>query len=292
MPQVDIRRFEKINKKKRKLPRPALFLVAIVIVSISGWLIERKIVHHSKDTMGTVQQSNKSDINTSTNIKDSKTNLKHFTAEEFNKLALSMRYPNTQTFEVPPAITGNNNADERIRNIAKSRGYEMTSIPISSIVKINESGLEGDDLLQPLAAKSWERLRSSAKEHNIPLSLVSAYRSPEFQRNLFINRLGIISSDSASIISGSYDSSITSVLTQAAIPGFSRHHNGYTIDLGCKDGSKSFLTSSCFEWLSKDNYRVAKENGWIPSYPEGVTNQGPEPEPWEYIWVGDELVRE
>lgn len=290
MPQIDIRQFKKINKKKKRLSRLALILIAIIIVSISGLLIERKLANRSNFTLDTFQLSDQS--NMSINGKDGKTNLKYFTPEEFNKLASSIRYPNTQMFETSPAITGNKTADERIRNIAKSRGYEMTSIPISSIVKINETGLEGDDLLQPLAAKSWTSLRSSAKEQNIPLLLVSAYRSPEFQRELFLDRLATFGATAESILSGQSDNAIISVLSQAAIPGFSRHHNGYTIDLWCQDGSGSFLKSSCFKWISDDNYKLAKTNGWIPSYPDGVTKQGPEPEPWEYIWVGYELVRE
>jgi LAS superfamily LD-carboxypeptidase LdcB len=38
--------------------------------------------------------------------------------------------------------------------------------------------------------------------------------------------------------------------------------------------------------MSKDNYLQAKKYGWIPSYPEGAQQQGPEPEAWEYVWVG------
>jgi LAS superfamily LD-carboxypeptidase LdcB len=76
------------------------------------------------------------------------------------------------------------------------------------------------------------------------------------------------------------------------VPGYSRHHTGYTIDLWCEDGSSTFLSSSCYKWISDNNYLKAKQSGWIPSYPAGTDDQGPEPEPWEYVWVGTERLME
>lgn len=168
----------------------------------------------------------------------------------------------------------------------------MTSMPVGSIHKIHEPRLEDDDLLQPLAAVSWLSLKEAAQRHGLSLSLTSAYRSPEYQRNLFMSHLGAHGVVVAQIASGSADAAINAVLSQVAIPGYSRHHTGYAIDLWCEDGSTAFLSSSCFQWISADNYRVAKEHGWIPSYPEGVDLQGPEPEPWEYVWVGEILLYE
>jgi LAS superfamily LD-carboxypeptidase LdcB len=258
----------------------------ILIAGVSVWLLinrpDKKIADQSdKDaTHGSQKDSEQ--------LKDG--DLKQFSGEEFKELARSIKYPNVHFFEEPPPITGDKAADDRIRSIAESRGYVMTSIPVNAIQKINEPNLLGDDLLQPQAAISWEELKQSAKAANIPLVMTSAYRSPAYQRDLFMERLTAKGATVAQIAAGGGDEAIT--LQKAAVPGYSRHHTGYTIDLWCEDGSAEFLASICFKWMSADNYLKAKETGWIPSYPEGAGLQGPEPEPWEYIWVGKENLVE
>jgi LAS superfamily LD-carboxypeptidase LdcB len=217
---------------------------------------------------------------------------KQFSGEEFKQLYQSIAYPNTQQITDPPAITGNPTADARIRQLAEARGYHLTSIPIAPIVKINEPRLDGDDLLQPLAAAGWQSLKGSAHKDGIKLSIISAYRSPEYQRNLFIQRLLATYVTVDRIAAGAGLGDVEATLHVTAVPGYSRHHTGYTIDLWCEDGSSTFLSSSCYKWISADNYLKAKESGWIPSYPAGTDDQGPEPEPWEYVWVGTERLTE
>lgn len=63
------------------------------------------------------------------------------------------------------------------------------------------------------------------------------------------------------------------------------------MDFGCNsDNLVNFKTTSCFTWISKNNYENAKRFGIIPSYPSGASNQGPNPEEWEYVWVGEPNV--
>lgn len=211
---------------------------------------------------------------------------KHFAGEEFQKLFDSVAYPNTQAFSQPPSITGDESADDRIRTIATSRGYAIHSVPVAPIDKTNTPGLVGDDLLQPLAYNAWQELKKSADAEGIPIKLNSGYRSIEMQRKLFLSRLYATGSSDAQIANGQADNQVVSVLSQAAIPGYSRHHTGYTVDFVCANGAQTFETTTCFKWLSENNYLNAKKHGWIPSYPDGANNQGPEPEPWEYVWVG------
>lgn len=218
--------------------------------------------------------------------------IKTFTGQEFKDLYTSIAYPNIESLVDPPEITGNVLADKRIRELADTRGYKLTAVPQGSIIKIDEPRLAGDDLLQPLAAQSWQALKEAARKDGIPLSLNAAYRSIDYQRDLFLQRLYANGTNALQIAQGAGDSAINNTLGLTAVPGYSRHHTGYTIDLWCEDGNYTFANSSCFTWISKDNYKVAKENGWIPSYPEGTDQQGPEPEPWEYVWVGTDSLRE
>jgi D-alanyl-D-alanine carboxypeptidase len=217
----------------------------------------------------------------------------YYTGEQFQELYEGLAFPNTQLLEEAPAITGDVEADQRIQQIAESRGYVLRSVPIFPIVKTNAPRLDEDDLLQPKAFEAWEKLQQAAKNDEIPLQLNSGYRSVEMQRELFLQRLRATGVSTAAIASGQADNTITRVLSLAAPPGYSRHHTGYTIDLFCNDGAaRAFEDTACFEWLSEDNYTNAKKSGWLPSYPEGVDDQGPEPEAWEYVWVGNSIVNE
>jgi LAS superfamily LD-carboxypeptidase LdcB len=211
---------------------------------------------------------------------------KNFSPEEFLKLYESIAYPNTQFSQNAPEITGNAKADERIRTIALSRGYALRGVPVASITKTGEPRVSTDDLLQEKAFTAWQSLKKAAKADGIPLQFNSGYRSVEMQRELFLQRLRATGVTNQQIASGSADNQIVAVLKTAALPGYSRHHTGYTIDLVCANGAQSFEVTTCFKWLSDNNYLNAKKHGWIPSYPEGVDNQGPEPEAWEYVWVG------
>lgn len=220
--------------------------------------------------------------------------LKEFTADEFRDLYQTFVYPNLQTIEEPPVITGNDRADERIRSIAESRGYQLSGVPIYAITKTGELDLESDDLIQPRALQSWRELKKVAERDRIPLRLTSLYRSVENQRDLFERRLLAAGATVDGVAAGRQDSIVNQVLAVTAPPGYSRHHTGYTIDVGCfpNDQFVPFDDSRCFEWISNNNYEVAKQTGWIPSYPGGTTDQGPEPESWEYVWVGKEFLYE
>ena len=220
-------------------------------------------------------------------VNSSPKKLKTFTGEEFKELYNSFAYPNTQPLSEKPIITGNEVADHNIRRIAEGLGYKLSAVPVSNIVKINEPGLTEDDLIQPLALIAWQDLKKAAKAENIPLEITSAYRSIEFQRALFLRRLADASVSIFGIADGYSDAAVAKVLGRAAVPGYSRHHTGYTIDLACGGvGLEAFKSTKCYTWLSKNNFENTKRFGWVPSYPEEAENQGPEPEAWEYIWVG------
>ena len=61
-------------------------------------------------------------------------------------------------------------------------------------------------------------------------------------------------------------------------------------DLGSGKDFTDFGSTRAYEWLSSDNYLNAKRFGFIPSYPQGAGKQGPDPEPWEYVWVGEDRL--
>lgn len=290
-----------LEPKQLKTARPKhrrgvskIFISLIILVLLTGvglYLYAMRMVSPS--------QSDSTAISTTDDTKPEddpfsivKKPLKKLSGDGFKELFQSVAYPNTQEISDPPPITSNSAADARIRKMAEERGYRLSRIPMGAIVKLEkEPRLDTDDLLQPLAANAWYKLKDAAHRAGYPISIISAYRSPQYQRDLFLQRLYATGVTDAQLASGAGDGAIANILEITAVPGYSRHHTGYTVDFWCEDGSTSFLTSSCYKWVSADSYQNAMEYGWIPSYPEGATEQGPEPEPWEYVWVGD-AVRE
>ena len=75
-----------------------------------------------------------------------------------------------------------------------------------------------------------------------------------------------------------------------APPGHSKHHTGYAIDVAAAQGDLTFGRTQTYAWMAANNFANAKAHGWIPSYPEGSKPAGPNPEPWEFVWVGHENI--
>ena len=215
--------------------------------------------------------------------------LKNLSGEEFRNLYNTFAYPNTEYISEDTVITGDGDTDAHIQNLAEKRGYVRRSAPVSNVFKTVQKDMQ----LQERAATPWQEMQEAAKKDRIYLNLTAAYRSANEQRQIFLERLGISAPNYKTIANGSYDGQINQVLSMTAIPGYSRHHTGYTIDIGCENQPNvAFENTVCFDWLSADNYKNAKTYGFIPSYPEGAGKQGPEPESWEYVWVGKETLTE
>jgi LAS superfamily LD-carboxypeptidase LdcB len=135
--------------------------------------------------------------------------------------------------------------------------------------------------MQPQAASAWADLKQAAREAGFGFIVSSAYRSPASQRSQFNSKLG-----------GTSDEAIDAALTWYSIPGTSKHHSGYALDFRYRNGTfGEFRDTPDYAWLAEDNFYNAKRFGFIPSYPDDVADQGPNPEPWEFVWVGVDLIR-
>jgi LAS superfamily LD-carboxypeptidase LdcB len=222
---------------------------------------------------------------------------KTFSPNGFKSLSDSYRYSDTTAISSPPSITGHRAADRRIIQIAERRGYVLREdTDPETLVKVEKR------LLKPEAAEAYQRLKEAALKEGILLGLISGYRSILYQRRIFLNLLRIRSIEQTGreftcgeIESGKADAIIDHILEESSIPGYSKHHTGYTLDLTDLSSGKDFTEfahTGGFLWISADNYLNAKRFGFIPSYPEGASNQGPKPESWEYVWVGEEALRQ
>jgi len=183
-----------------------------------------------------------------------------------------------------PSITGNAVADARIRKLAEARGYRRRPASTGVLAAID------GQTLHPVAAGALVAMKSAASAEGISIRAVSGYRSPSTQRDAFVSRLGVSSSQ---IAAGSADGAVDAVLAWVAPPGYSKHQTGHAVDLVQVGGSvDSFGASAAFRWLSSDSYRNARRFGFVPSYPPDGGPQGPNPEPWEYVYVGADRTRQ
>lgn len=214
---------------------------------------------------------------------DQKTNIKTFTAEEFMLAYDNLSHPNLTPIIEAPAITGDADADAIIQAAAEKRGYKLRQVASGLLNEID--GMP----VQELLITRWLDMQQAAKEEGISINFVSGYRSVENQRRLFIERMTNSGITNDGLIAGTQTGALDGLLQITAPPGYSRHHSGYTIDVE-DPGFAIFADSYAYGWMSADNFKNAKRFGFIPSYPDGLTNQGPNPEPWEFVWVGQNVT--
>lgn len=209
-----------------------------------------------------------------------------FTGEEFKNFYDAYQYAHVDVLTESPEITGDIEADTYIQDLAESRGYKLRSEAFTDRL----SDVFGQTL-QPEAKDAYVAMQKAAfAEGEHDFRLVSGYRSVERQQQIFANSITNLSVED--IIVGNADVTLNDILDSRSIPGYSKHHTGYTVDIGCGNYhlDASVAESGCFAWLSENNYHNAKRFGFIPSYPEGASRQGPDPEPWEYVWVGEDVL--
>ena len=125
------------------------------------------------------------------------------------------------------------------------------------------------------AYDSFKEMAKDAQEKGLNLRIISAYRSYEYQENLYNKYL---KNDSQEIVD-----------TYSARPGYSEHQTGLVIDIDNQkqDYNKFHLTEE-FSWMSKNAYKY----GFILRYPKGkefIT--GYMYEPWHYRYVGEDAAK-
>jgi len=120
------------------------------------------------------------------------------------------------------------------------------------------------------AADHWNQMRNAAKSENIIITVVSAFRSVDYQADLVRRKL-------------TAGQSIDQILTVSAAPGYSEHHTGRCLDLttpDCKPLEEEFENTTAFEWLTKH----ANKFGFSLSYPRNNPHQVAY-EPWHWLFT-------
>jgi D-alanyl-D-alanine carboxypeptidase len=102
--------------------------------------------------------------------------------------------------------------------------------------------------------RCWLAMKSAAESDDISLSIVSAFRSVEYQCELIRNKL-------------LKNQVVEEILKVNAMPGFSEHHSGRAIDIAtvdCEPLSESFDETAAFQWLTENASRF----DFVMSYPK------------------------
>ena len=218
--------------------------------------------------------------------------IKVLTSNDFHNILLSHTFENTTPGKVEMSATGNFEADARINQIAQRRGFQLWPQADESKLVDYNSNIK----LQPQVKTAFIQMQEAAKKEGVILGLVSGYRTQLDQNLIFKPRYEALEMaelggnyTAEELARGEGDDLLYRIMSMTAPPGYSRHHTGYTVDLSdlSPDNTTSvFKGSKAFKWLSDNNYANARKFGFIPSYPEGLVNVGPQPEAWEYVWVG------
>ncbi len=283
------------NNRKSVTKRPRIKLITTFVIFLFVSFLTVLLIYRSQQTIEKTSvlvdavsvSSPVVEPNTEVPIDVVLDTIRVFTDDEFKVFFNNVLLPDLKRVENPPTITGNDEADVRIRKIAEDRGYQLQNLPSAELQMIDGF------TMQTLAVLDWNSLKKSATAAGYKLELTSAYRSVDDQRVLFLQSLRSAGISVASVAAGNADEAVYTLLKRAAPPGYSKHHTGYTIDIACNGvGSYNLKETACYSWFTAENFLQLKEFGWIPSYPETAQFLGPDPEPWELVWVGRDRLLE
>jgi D-alanyl-D-alanine carboxypeptidase len=140
------------------------------------------------------------------------------------------------------------------------------------LVPVSEAGFHSGVLIRRVVLQDLTALRAAALAAGHPLEVVAAYRSYQYQADLFVRRAERLGVEQARL--------------KTARPGHSEHQLGTALDFkrsGVPTTSVSFGKTATGKWLMAN----ASSHGFVLSYPPGkesVTCYGYEP--WHFRYVG------
>lgn len=129
-------------------------------------------------------------------------------------------------------------------------------------------------LLRKEAAEAYERLNQAALAQGLNIYVLSAYRTKDYQANLFNNYINQNGAEFAAVYS--------------AVPRRSEHELGLAVDFG-----NTYVLDDAFDQTAEGSWlkEHAHEYGFILRYPaDRILDTQYGFEPWHYRYVGEELA--
>ncbi len=171
------------------------------------------------------------------------------------------------------------NLNKTANTIGKtSKGYDIVTkngvTYINGVLVVNKTYSLPSNYGNGLTTETltaFNKMKQEASNSGLSLSIVSGFRSYDYQRNLYnryVNEDGQAAAD-----------------TYSARPGHSEHQSGLAFDLNWVDNA--FKNTHEGQWLFNNAYKY----GFILRYPENKTAEtGYIFEPWHYRYVGIDLA--
>ena len=141
---------------------------------------------------------------------------------------------------------------------------------------------DNDHHFDATAATYLEKMIDDAKSDGVNLCIVSAYRSKDYQQNLYQNDVNKFLQAGETESQAEADTEKT-----VAPPGYSEHQTGLAADLGYN--GKSYLNGASYEQTPAFTWLTAHsaDYGFILRYPKDkVSITQYDYEPWHYRYVG------
>ena len=168
-----------------------------------------------------------------------------------------------------PFYTNTNKANDKgILTLINKYNYVTKDYIPNNLIEVN--GL----MINKEAYQAFTTMKNDIEKEGLNIRIISAYRSYEYQDNLYNNYL---KNEKKEIVD-----------TYSARAGYSEHHTGLAIDIDNKklDFNKFYLTKE-FIWMQNNAYKY----GFILRYPKDKENiTGYSYEPWHYRYVGKEIA--
>jgi D-alanyl-D-alanine carboxypeptidase len=189
----------------------------------------------------------------------------------------------TTTVPPPPCEAGDEpvesdpDADWATTVIDMGHGLAPAFAP-DDLVEVDQAGFDSRDRVRSFVIGDLAALREAAEANGTPIVVISAYRSYDYQANLFANRVEEVGEAEAAL--------------RTARPGHSEHQLGTAIDLldpGVGDLTTAFAQTPAGQWVTAH----AHEYGFVLSYPDGAHDRTCyEFEPWHLRYVGRDIAAE
>ncbi len=265
--------------KKKTLVAVIASMTTLVLVSGAAFL---RVAHVSGDTneasaLASVPESSGKDLS-----KGSYTYIPPIPAENNAEEDATVVETEPEITEAPFVPATEMDLDPSSLTVFVNKEYALPKdyIPeklVTPNVIFNLISYDERTLMRPEAAEALEQLFAAAKEDQVILYGISAYRSYQRQTSIFKNN--IVKKGKAY------------TLRYSAVPGTSEHQTGLSIDVSAE--SQDFKLDNTFakspegKWLEENAHKY----GYIIRYPEGDEDiTGYAFEPWHIRYVGKDLA--
>jgi zinc D-Ala-D-Ala carboxypeptidase len=146
------------------------------------------------------------------------------------------------------------------------------------LLEVNQAGFDSRDRVRSFVIGDLAALGEAAEANGTPIVVISAYRSYDYQANLFAHRAEEVGDAEAAL--------------RTARPGHSEHQLGTAIDVldpGGGDLTTAFAQTPAGQWVAAH----AHEYGFVLSYPDAAQERTCyEFEPWHLRYVGRDIAAE